>query len=104
MKLDVTQNGSKRGLAPLLEAMLDCRGTLKELSIQDNKSINRAIPELENCISNCLNLEVLNISDLNLKKKSIPAIASAIIQACKVGGQLKTLIWNYDLSNSFTSA
>ena len=33
VKVDLTQNGSKRGLAPLLESMISCKDTLKELHI-----------------------------------------------------------------------
>lgn len=104
VKLDVMQNGSKRGLAPLLESLVDCKDTLKELIINDNKSINRAVPQLIECIKNCHNLEVLNISDLNLKHKYINSVVDAIIESLETNKKLHTLIWNYDLSRSHSAA
>lgn len=56
-------------MAPLLKAMVHCSDTLTKLSINDNKSINRAVPDLVDCLTHCTKLEFLNISDLNLKKK-----------------------------------
>ena len=35
VKVELFQNGSKRGLAPLLKALITCKDTLKELQIQD---------------------------------------------------------------------
>ena len=104
VKIDVAQNGSKRGLAPLLEAMAHCKDTLKELVIQDNKSINRAIPELINCLQKCSKLELLNISDLNMKRKYFGLFTTAILGSLKNGSTLQTLTWNYDLSASNTVA
>jgi Ran GTPase-activating protein (RanGAP) involved in mRNA processing and transport len=40
--LNLAQNGSKRALGKLLDAMIECKHTLRELRIEDNKSINRA--------------------------------------------------------------
>jgi Ran GTPase-activating protein 1 len=80
-KLDLTQNGSKRGLAPLLGSLIECKSTLRELYISDNKSINRAIPELVACIKECTALTHLNISDLNIKRKHISQVADALLVA-----------------------
>lgn len=66
--LDLQQNVSKRGLPILLESLLHCKGTLRELYINDNKSINRAISQLSRVILQCTRLKVLNISDLNMRK------------------------------------
>jgi Ran GTPase-activating protein (RanGAP) involved in mRNA processing and transport len=96
-KLDLAQNGCKRGLAPLLKAMVKCSGTLKSLNIEDNKSINRAIPDLVNVIHSCKNLEYLNISDLNLKKKFANDVVSALLESLQSGSKIHTLVWNFDL-------
>lgn len=72
--------------------------------IQDNKSINKAIPQLQNCINSCKNLKLLNISDLNMRKKHFAEVADTIIESLKNGSGLKELIWNYDLAASNTSA
>ena len=35
VKVELFQNGSKRGLGPLLKSLIKCKDTLKELQIQD---------------------------------------------------------------------
>lgn len=104
VKLEVYQNGSKRGLAPLLAALVQCKETLAYVDIQDNKSINRAIPELVNFLSECKNIETLNISDLELKRKHVPLVKDALVAALNSGSKLRELIWNYDLSCSPTQS
>lgn len=42
-KIEVTQNGSKLGLRYLLQALATCK-ELTEININDNMSINKAIP------------------------------------------------------------
>lgn len=103
-KIDVSQNGSKRGLVALLNSLASCASTLTHLVIQDNKSINKAIPQLQNCISSCKNLRLLNISDLNMRKKHFVEVTDTIIETLKNGSGLKELIWNYDLAASNTCA
>jgi Ran GTPase-activating protein (RanGAP) involved in mRNA processing and transport len=61
--------------------LVECKDSLTELEINDNKSINRAIPELIECITECTNLKVLNISDLNMKRKHIEPVVNAIVEA-----------------------
>ena len=97
-KLDLTQNGSKRGLAPLLSSLQECKESLRELYISDNKSINRAIPELVACIKECSKLTHLNISDLNIKCKYISQVADALLMAS--AEHLTHLEWNFDLEKS----
>ena len=64
----------------LLNALVECKSTLKSVDISDNKSINKAIPELLNMISVCQeNLIHINISDLNMKPKHIKTVADAIV-------------------------
>lgn len=58
-----------------------CSSTIKEIHIQDNKSINRAVPDLVDVLSNCKKLEVLNISDLNLKKKFADQVVNAVLKS-----------------------
>lgn len=55
-KIEVYQNGSKMGLKYLLTALSQCAETLTYVNFQDNKSINRAIPELIEFITTCKNL------------------------------------------------
>jgi Ran GTPase-activating protein (RanGAP) involved in mRNA processing and transport len=45
-KIEVYQNGSKKGLIALLDSLAFCKDTLREVNISDNKSINRAVPQL----------------------------------------------------------
>jgi Ran GTPase-activating protein (RanGAP) involved in mRNA processing and transport len=104
VKVELYQNGSKRGLAALLKSLATCKGTLKELLIQDQKSGNRAVPELAQLITQCLNLEVLDISDLCLKTANCLIIGTAIIKALNEGSRLTRLVWNYDLARSHTTA
>jgi len=80
VKVELYQNGSKRGLAPLLKSLITCKGTLKELLIQDQKSGNRAAAELAELITKCLN-QVLDISDLCLRTANCSIISAAIVKA-----------------------
>jgi len=59
---------------------------------------------LINCIKQCKNLQTLNISDLNIKRKYISEVSAAIIESLSQGLKLETLIWNYDLAKSNTKA
>jgi Ran GTPase-activating protein (RanGAP) involved in mRNA processing and transport len=104
VKLELYQNGSKRALAPLLKALVTCKGTLKELLIHDQKSGNRAPVELAELITTCMNLEVLDISDLCLRTANCTIICTAIIKALNSGSMLTRLAWNYDLERSPTTA
>jgi Ran GTPase-activating protein (RanGAP) involved in mRNA processing and transport len=104
MKVELFQNGSKRGLAPLLKSLATCKGTLKELLIHDQKSGNRAAVELGELITTCLNLEVLDISDLCLRTANCAIICSALIKALNAGSKLSRLSWGYDLARSPTAA
>ena len=52
----------------MLQALVQCKNTLKYVNIEDNKSINKAIPELIEFINTCKCVEYLNISDLKMKK------------------------------------
>lgn len=54
--LDLHQNKSKRGLPILLEALIHCKDTLRELYLNDNKSINRGINQLSRVINECTQL------------------------------------------------
>lgn len=103
-KIEVYQNGSKEGLKFLLASFVDCKGTLKSVNIQDNKSINKAIPELANFIKECTNVEYLNISDLKMTKANCLIIQQAIIDAIGPSLKLKELEWNYDLAVSTSTA
>lgn len=104
VRLNVSQNGSKKGLKPLLNAMCDCSETLEFIVIEDNKSINRAIPELVKCLKTCKNLKHLSISDLNMRKKFFPEVTEALLESLNSDSKLETLIWNYDLSASNSTA
>ena len=103
-KIDVCQNGSKRGLIALLDSMVACKDTLTHLVINDNKSINKAIPQLNSCIRECLNLRELNISDLNMRKRHFESVTASIAEALEQGSKIETLSWNYDLGASHSSA
>jgi len=54
----------------LLSALLSSSKTLEHLKINDNKSINRGCNELIELIRRCKNLKLLDISDLNMKRKN----------------------------------
>lgn len=103
-KIEVYQNGSKEGLKFLLSSFVDCKATLKSVNIQDNKSINKAIPELANFIKECTNVEYLNISDLKMTKPNCLIIQQAIVDAIGPQLKLKELEWNYDLAVSTSTA
>lgn len=104
VKVKLYQNGSKRGLAPLLKSLITCKGTLKALHIQDQKSGNRAAKELAELITKCTNLEVLDISDLCLRTENCSIISAAIVKALNSGSKLTRLAWTYDLARSPTAA
>ena len=103
-KIEVYQNGSKEGLKFLLASFVDCKATLKSVNIQDNKSINKAIPELATFIKECNNVEYLNISDLKMTKSNCLTIQEAVISAISPSMKLKELEWNYDLAVSTSTA
>lgn len=79
------QNGSKRGLSKLLASLVECKSTLTYVDIQDNKSINRSIAELTTFLKECKNVEVLNISDLHMKKKHVSVVAAALVESINGG-------------------
>ena len=74
------------------------------MNIQDNKSINLAIPELANFIKECTNLEYLNMSDLKMNKANCQIIYKAITDAINPQMKLRELEWNYDLAVSTSTA
>jgi predicted RecB family endonuclease len=57
-----------------------CAGSLTELHIQDNKGINRAVPELVEVLEKCKNLEILNMSDLKIKKSNAVLVRDALVK------------------------
>jgi hypothetical protein len=59
----------------LLDDLKECKHTLVELNISDNKSVNRAVPELVNLILVCKKLRSLTISDLSMKKRHCKSVA-----------------------------
>ena len=46
----------------------------------------------------------MNISDNSMKKSFMKPVADSIVKGYKNGSKLKTLIWNYDPSQSPTTA
>jgi hypothetical protein len=72
--------------------------------VNDNKSINKAIPELINFVLSCKKLEYLNISNLNMTKHNCMKTADGIIEAIKVGSNLRELVWDSDLIVSHSTA
>jgi Ran GTPase-activating protein (RanGAP) involved in mRNA processing and transport len=60
--------------------LVECKDTLKSVDINDNMSINKSIPQLTKLIKECKNLEYLNISDLNMKKKNCVEISKVLIE------------------------
>lgn len=102
--LHLSGNGTKRGFKPLLASLLHCTESLRELIINDGKSINRATEELGQVITQCSNLEVLDISDLGMKRKYAGPIADALIQVLENDSKLRHLHWDSDLIRSFTTA
>uniref|UniRef100_A0A7S3MZB4 Uncharacterized protein n=1 Tax=Strombidium inclinatum TaxID=197538 RepID=A0A7S3MZB4_9SPIT len=103
-KIEVYQNGSKKGLRALLLSLAECKDTLKSVNIQDNKSINKAVDELITFIGACKELEYLNISDNKMRKKYCKKVIPAIMQALKDGSKLSDFQWNFDLACSSTLA
>ena len=93
-KLHLFQNVAKKGFKPLLEALKEAKDTLTELRINDNRSINRAVPELVEMIKACKNLKHLTLSDLCMKKKNCQAVSDALIESMKSGSKLEELIWS----------
>lgn len=90
--------GVKTGFKPLFKALRDgCDKTLVELTVKDNISLNRAVDELCDILLYNKSLEVLDISDLNLKKKNCQKLADAITKSLQKGSNLRTIIWNSDL-------
>mgnify|MGYP006097889109 CR=1 FL=1 len=77
-----------------MEALKEAKDTLTELRINDNRSINRAIPELVEMIKACKNLKSLTLSDLCMKKKNCQAVSDALIESMKSGSKLEELIWS----------
>ena len=63
----------------MFTALVSCKNTLKELLINDNKSLNRAVPQLQSFLTSCLNLEVLDISDSTLRTKGCQAVSQSIV-------------------------
>ena len=60
--------------------MAKCKNTLRYVNISDNKSINKAIPELITLLNECKEtLTYINISDLNMKPKYLKEVSDAII-------------------------
>jgi Ran GTPase-activating protein (RanGAP) involved in mRNA processing and transport len=103
-KIEVYQNGSKRGLKYLLDYLIVCKESIVSVNIDDNKSINRAIPELKRLISSCPHLHYLNISNLNMKRKYCQEVADSILEAISKGSKLEELMWDNDLSCSVSTA
>jgi Ran GTPase-activating protein 1 len=100
--IDVNQNGSKMGLRKLFEALTECKD-LRHVNVNDNH-INKAIPQLTSFLqNNTANLEYLNISNLNMKKKNCKIISEVIIESIK-NSKLKELAWDYDLNCSTSTA
>ena len=99
----MSQNGCKLGLRKLFEALAECKD-LRDVNVNDN-FINKAIPHLKNFLqSNHANLEYLNISNLNMKKKHCRVISEVLIEAIKDETKLKELTWDYDLNCSTATA
>ena len=67
-KIDVSGNNLKKGLNLILYALQECKPTLRELNISSNRSGNKAIKPLLRLIKESPHLQVLKISDLNLRK------------------------------------
>ena len=44
VKIELLQNGSKIGLRHLFDSLLECKANIKHININDNLSINKAIP------------------------------------------------------------
>jgi Ran GTPase-activating protein (RanGAP) involved in mRNA processing and transport len=81
-----------------------CSESLRELHIQDNKGVNQAVPQLVELLEKCKNLEILNISDLKMKKSKAIIVRDALVKTLQNGSSLKELLWNYDLACSQTTA
>ena len=45
-KLSLNENGCEEGLVDILEAMIECKNTIKYVNIEENLSINMAIDPL----------------------------------------------------------
>ena len=97
VKIDVSSNHSKRGLKQFLTGLAQCKNSIEYININNNRSINKSVGELENVIKTCHNLQYLNISDLKMKKKYQKSICQAFVQSQKEGSKLQELVWNYDL-------
>lgn len=67
-KVDISNNGIKTGFRALLPALKKTARSLRELYIQGNRSINKGVRYLMELIEESPNLEVIDISDLNMKK------------------------------------
>jgi Ran GTPase-activating protein (RanGAP) involved in mRNA processing and transport len=80
----------------IIEALIECKKTIKYVNIEDNDSINMAIEPLCKFIKECLNLEHLNISKLKMRKTHFEKVYSSFIIAINSGSKLETLKWNYD--------
>ena len=88
----------------LLKSLVECKDTLEEVNISDNRSINKACNELLELVQECHNIKKLNISDLKMKKKNCIMISNAIYSSIAVGWGLKELTWNYDLGVTLSTA
>ena len=95
-KLSLNENGCEEGLVDIIEALIECKKTIKYVNIEDNDSINKAIDPLCKFIEECLGLEHLNISKLKMRKVHFEKVCSSIIKAIDSGSKLETLKWNYD--------
>ena len=100
--IDVSQCGSKWGLRKLFEALKECK-ELRHVNVNDNH-INKAIPQLKSFLESVnSNLEYLNISNLNMKKKNCKIISEVLIESIK-NSRIKDLSWDYDLNCSTSTA
>lgn len=94
-KIEVYQNGIKKGISHLFKALLDCADTLEYLDVSDN-IMKRETEEMIEFIKTCQNLKYLNLSDSLIKKNQQFEVVDALVETIQSGSTLETLVWNQD--------
>lgn len=79
-KIEVYQNGIRKGLSHLFTALLDCADTIEYVDVQDNL-IKRATGEMVEFVKTCQKVKYFNISDTLIKKNQQKEVVDAIVES-----------------------
>lgn len=79
-KIEVYQNGIRRGLSHLFKALLDCADTIEYLDVSDNL-IKRETNEMVEFIKTCKKVKYFNLSDSLIKKNQQIEVVDALVES-----------------------